>query len=438
LWIGVWLSGVGYYDQDMEYHHVSGPNSPESRITDLTVGPDDRVWVAIRDGGASVFDGESWTHYSQDDSGLTDDSVERILVDSSGRIWLIAGYEVSVLVGETWNPFDLAPFSQEGGFGIYDLAESPDGTTTIVGTHPDGIIVYRTTHLERPSDWTQEYLIPPIVTKGQVASPRFRLSESKGWVTPYPTALLPVDDSVWLGTTYGLFRLHDDDRLETIPWPNPVTPPAAPSWSVHSGWGPTTEFVQVYEFHPDYVRITSVGTISITEDYPSHYPDPLCGSQSGPDLYNPHDVTELVISENITICEGISLSSWFRPIDPVPAGGEFTYWMSEVVHRLPHLHTPHPIEPGQEFHFGLRAPQPQNDERWMRLLAVPVSADITKVHGTPPTAEITVGDWRLFVYDVSISHRPHINFVLHDDALAPSLETYLEAAGWQVTASAEE
>lgn len=100
-------------------------------------------------------------------------------------------------------------------------------------------------------------------------------------------------------------------------------------------------------------------------------------------------MTEFVVSENIELCEGTNLACSFRPIDPPVAGERFTYWMSEVVHRLPHLHTPHPIKSEQEFHFGLSAPQPESGERWVRVLAFPLSADITKVHGTPPTAEVT-------------------------------------------------
>jgi hypothetical protein len=159
---------------------------------------------------------------------------------------------------------------------------------------------------------------------------------------------------------------------------------------------------------------------------------------SGPDLYNPHDVTEFVVSENIELCEGTNLACSFRLIDPPVAGERFTYWMSEVVHHLPHLHTPHPIKPEQEFHFGLSAPQPESGEQWVRVLAFPLSADITKVHGTPPSAEVTVEDWRLYVYDVGESRWPHINFVLHNDMPVLLLEAYLDAAGWQVEDSTED
>ncbi len=35
------------------------------------------------------------------------------------------------------------------------------------------------------------------------------------------------------------------------------------------------------------------------------------------------------------------------------------------------------------------------------VLAFPLSAEILEVQDTPPTAEVIVGGWRLFIYDVS-------------------------------------
>jgi hypothetical protein len=191
------------------------------------------------------------------------------------------------------------------------------------------------------------------------------------------------------------------------------------------------DFLQIYEFHPDHVRVTAIGTVEVQNSYA---PDPwvVCDQSSGPDLYNSNDVTEFVISDNITLCEGTNLNNMFRPVAPPPVGERFTYWMSEVVHRLPHLHTPNPIEPEQTYHFGASASRPSEGQNWLRALAFPVSADILKVHGTPPTAEVIVNDWRVFVYDLHETNRPHVDFILHNDVPAPSLESYLEAAGWRL------
>ena len=444
LWAATSFGGVARYDGERwTYYDKHNSGLLGLSVTELAIGPDGRIWMVDGFGdGVSMFDGQEWTHYTQENSGLLNNWVEQVTVDNAGRVWFISGSELSVLAGETWNPFDLAPMYEEY-FSPHCLAQRADGQAWVAGVRPDGINVYRFTVFELALGQVQEYLIPPISVseEGSIFPPAVFLdaegnpvTEIEEFAVPAPQTLLLDDDGVWLGTSYGLFRLYDDGRAEPVPLPNPQPPRKHP----HQPTGnPVVEFLQVYEFHPDYIRITAVGTVEVWNDY-EPVPWIVCDWSSGPDLYNPHDVTEFVVSENIEICEGNDLACSFRPVTPPATGERFTYWMSEVVHRLPHLHTPYPIKSEQEFHFGLSASQPENDEHWMRILAFPLSADITEVHGTPPTAEVIIEDWRFFVYDMSESPKPHINFVLHNDALALPVEAYLEAAGWQVGESADE
>jgi hypothetical protein len=448
LGVATSFGGIAVYDgESWTQHHL--PHSDHNSATALAFGADGRIWVSnYRDGGISVFDGEQWKHFTEENSDLGTHTVRDIVVDSEGRTWFVPDWDIhtalrvegdppaiakaklSVLDGETWNPPEFAPLYDEPFSGQH-LAKGEDGRLWLVTMRDDGLKIHSSATPGTISEITPYYSIPPIPTGGNNISTLWGVCVGEDWLIPKPQVLLSTDDSVWIGTSYGLYHLHVDGDVEPIPLPGPGQ---LPQKAVYYSGNPAVEHLLVYEFHPDRIRLIEVGTIKARYEYrPS-----VCDATSAPDLYSPQDVTEFIISENVEMCEGADLAGKFRPIAPPPIGERYTYWMSEEVPRLPHLHTPHPIESENEFHLGIRANQPEEDEHWLRVLAFPMSADITKVDDTPPTAEMVVGDWRLFLYDVSISHRPHIDFVLHDDALAPSLEEYLEAAGWQVTASVED
>lgn len=438
LWAATSFGGLAFYDSVLwSYYDKYNSGLLGLSVSTLTIGPHGRLWMVDDFGdGISTFDGQRWAHYTEENSGLITNWVKQIAVDSEGRVWFTSRHRLSVLDGETWNPFDLSPV-YEDFFSPRRLAQGPDGRIWVAGVRPDGTVVYNFTPLELTTGQIHTYVIPPIaVPEGEHALPPAVFLDNQGTPVPEveefasadPQVLLPTEDGAWLGTSYGLFFLHNGGESETIPLPHPQPSPRSLARPTRN---PVVDFLQIYEFHPDHVRVTAIGTVEVQNSYA---PDPwvVCDQSSGPDLYNSNDVTEFVISDNITLCEGTNLNNMFRPVAPPPVGERFTYWMSEVVHRLPHLHTPNPIEPEQTYHFGASASRPSEGQNWLRALAFPVSADILKVHGTPPTAEVIVNDWRVFVYDLRETNRPHVDFILHNDVPAPSLESYLEAAGWRL------
>jgi ligand-binding sensor domain-containing protein len=81
-------------------------------VKTIALDGEGRVWVGL-EGGVGVYDGQSWTTYTPDNSGLTGNLVEAIAIDKQGRTWIVtsgtsrAGARthagaVSILDGETW------------------------------------------------------------------------------------------------------------------------------------------------------------------------------------------------------------------------------------------------------------------------------------------------------------------------------------------------
>lgn len=436
LWIATSFGGVSVYDGVLwsQYDKYNSGLLGLS-VSALTAGPDGRVWMVDDfNDGVSMLDGRRWTHYTEETSGLVDHRIKQIMVDYAQRVWFVTPYMLNVLDGDTWNPFDMTPFFEQSFFP-WCLAQTTGEEIWIAGLQYEKPTVYKFALDGSEINIRQVYEIPArhpvkitsILPAGRVFSQTTSTTVTQ-WILAEPQVLLPDGGDAWLGTSFGLYHLAAGGTV-TVPLPN-AEPPSKPF--VQKTNNPFVDFVQVYEFHPTSIRVLAVGTVEVQRDY--HDRPPLsCDYQGGPDLYNPHDVTEFMISENIMLCHAAGFESYFRPVDPPPVGERFTYWMHEVVNRLPHLHTPDPIEPERFYHFGLRASPPDEGMHWLKVLAFPISTEIFEVHGTLPTAEVILEGWRLFIYDVCYSYRPHIDFVLHDDFPAPSVRDYLEAAGWEVS-----
>ena len=83
-------------------------------------------------------------------------------MDNAGRVWFTSPFaELSVLDGETWNPFDLT-FMRDEYLSPRRLAQGPNGRAWMAGVRLDGIVVYDFTALELTINRIQEHLIPPI------------------------------------------------------------------------------------------------------------------------------------------------------------------------------------------------------------------------------------------------------------------------------------
>lgn len=75
----------------------------DNNLRAIAIDSSDRVWVGTYRGGVSVFNGENWKSYTTQNSGLVDDDVHSIAIDSSDKVWI--GTEnggISVFDGENW------------------------------------------------------------------------------------------------------------------------------------------------------------------------------------------------------------------------------------------------------------------------------------------------------------------------------------------------
>lgn len=99
------------------------------RIAALAVAPDGALWAGTWGGGASRFDGETWTSYTPQNSPLGEDVVA-IAVAPNGALWFGSrGVGISRFDGQTWSTYTLGdglPNTQ-----ILAIAVGADGTAWV-------------------------------------------------------------------------------------------------------------------------------------------------------------------------------------------------------------------------------------------------------------------------------------------------------------------
>ena len=78
-------------------HHVSGKS-----VAAIAFDEQGRALIGTYHDGVSVFDGDTWSTYIPENSGLADERVRAIAFDEQGRAWFgTSGYGVSVFDGNT-------------------------------------------------------------------------------------------------------------------------------------------------------------------------------------------------------------------------------------------------------------------------------------------------------------------------------------------------
>jgi len=116
------------YDTQTQTFHDTGLASRGAYA--IAFDPEGNPWVG--GWGLYVFDGETWTTYTIDNSKLIHNSVRSIAFDREGKAWIGTGGGIQVIDGETWSTRteDSSGNDYEDG-GIHEIAIDPSGRVWI-------------------------------------------------------------------------------------------------------------------------------------------------------------------------------------------------------------------------------------------------------------------------------------------------------------------
>jgi len=179
----------------------------------------------------------------------------------------------------------------------------------------------------------------------------------------------------------------------------------------------------IYEFHTAFVKITQFAEVVPSFNLPYFF-------AWAPSLYSAKDVYNIETGENImdykvtvepdkwrgVTYDGIIFTLHFK--EPLVAEKASSYKISFKTKKLPHLHTMSKIAPQKELHLGINVGVEDYVENSCRIVAIPGKSEINSVFGYLPTERKNLGDWQLFIYDVTgITQNisAHIKFKMKKD-----------------------
>jgi len=185
IWLGT-RGGVSVYNGESFTHYRENEGLSNNFIRAIAEDQSGNIWLGTEGGGVSVFDGESFTHYTEKE-GFSNNLVRAILEDKNGNIWLgTRGGGVSVFNGESFTHY-----TEKEGLSYNDvmsIAEDKNGNIW-VGTFYGGVNVF----------------------DGESFT---HYSESEGLSNSNVVSILEDQDgNIWLGTDGGGVSVFDGESF---------------------------------------------------------------------------------------------------------------------------------------------------------------------------------------------------------------------------------
>jgi sugar lactone lactonase YvrE len=95
--------GISLFDGESWTHYTtSNSDLLSDDIWTMNIDSNDQLWISTYE-GFNTFDGETWETISESDSGLT--FASNIKTDSQGNLWLSGSNEIGVFDGEKWKTY---------------------------------------------------------------------------------------------------------------------------------------------------------------------------------------------------------------------------------------------------------------------------------------------------------------------------------------------
>jgi len=112
---------------------VATSGLPDNAITDVAVDSDNVKWIGTNSSGLVAFDGKNWTVYNSSNSALPNDNITTILVDKQNRVWVGTLNGLALIENGSWQVFNSesgAPFRSD----YVTVLDAEDDGTLWVGT----------------------------------------------------------------------------------------------------------------------------------------------------------------------------------------------------------------------------------------------------------------------------------------------------------------
>ncbi|MCC5942231.1 MAG: response regulator, partial [Balneolaceae bacterium] len=130
--------GVSVFDGESFSHYTVNDGLSNNEVISIMEDRSGNIWLGTEGGGVSVFNGESFTHYSENE-GVSDSYIKAILEDKNGNIWMGSRGRVTVFDGESFIHYidnEAAVVSN-----VWSILEDQSGNIWL-GTEGGGVSVF--------------------------------------------------------------------------------------------------------------------------------------------------------------------------------------------------------------------------------------------------------------------------------------------------------
>jgi sugar lactone lactonase YvrE len=148
LWVATYENGIAKLDNDGIFTSYNMENSelPFNKISSICCDTNNIIWVATGSigwsgEGLAKFDGENWEIYTQDNSGLVNDTLHYVIADKFNNIWVSTLKGISRFDGNEWETFTKENSGLQDNFVFPVFIDQNDNKW--IGTYNSGVSVYR-------------------------------------------------------------------------------------------------------------------------------------------------------------------------------------------------------------------------------------------------------------------------------------------------------
>ncbi|MFQ5944277.1 MAG: two-component regulator propeller domain-containing protein [Anaerolineales bacterium] len=123
VWIGTtwrrsrsdWGPAVTVFDGDTwtTFTHENSGLPDHGWVNSIAFDGDGGTWISLF-GGLVVKNGDDWIHLTPENSDLVDETVRAVSFDPSGRVWIASEGGLQLIDGEEWQTFDGVDFQCAG------------------------------------------------------------------------------------------------------------------------------------------------------------------------------------------------------------------------------------------------------------------------------------------------------------------------------------
>lgn len=188
-WIGTFDAGLIKYDEKTFINYnMNNSQIPGNRVNCLNVDGQNRIWVGT-DKGIGIFDGNSWIVYNRNNSGLTNEHINKIRFYNN-IVWIATTGNLVKFDGINWNVFEQ-PAGKDWINDFYIESENK----LYFGTKLDGIFLFENQTFSWVRWWDYVYCTMTVTSIEKTQN-------NEVWFGFAPDTIGRSGISVWNGSTF--------------------------------------------------------------------------------------------------------------------------------------------------------------------------------------------------------------------------------------------